>query len=497
MARVYQSGSLNTTSLVVPNLYVQVVQPQTLSLNGASSSRIGIVGTAGWGPVNSPVAVGSMANCLSQFGTKQSNAFDIGTAVNIAIVQGANDFRVVRVTDGSDVHATATVDGVTLTARYSGSAGNGISITIMSAQNGGYTLSVVHAVLGGGLYSGSTWEALRDAVAADAGALIAVTLPQTVPALGVGAVSLTGGSDGDVPSSEAFIGSAAGSGTGLYALQAQSCALAFIHGLTDSATWTTQAAFGLQNGVYMLCTGPSGDTITNATARKATAGLDSYAVKLLHGDWLWWLDDTNGMMLVSPQAFVGGCLASLTPAQSSLNKQIYGILGSQKAGLSSGSVTIAYSDAELGALIDAGIDVVCNPAPGGVYWSARSGHNSSTTSVMWGDNYTRLTNFLADSFSAGLGAYVGRLINQSLFFDIRSSILGLLSSLLGQGILGSVDGSLPYAVVCDSSNNTLARTALGYVQCDIQVQYQGINEKFIVNLQGGTSVQIATASGSV
>jgi hypothetical protein len=31
---------------------------------------------------------------------------------------------------------------------------------------------------------------------------------------------------------------------------------------------------------------------------------------------------------------------------------------------------------------------------------------------------------------------------------------------------------------------------LGYVQCDAQVQYQAINEKFIINIEGGQTVQV-------
>ncbi|KXV36326.1 hypothetical protein AD936_14240, partial [Gluconobacter japonicus] len=62
MSLVYQAGTLNTTALTVPNLYVQIAQPQTLGLTGASSSKLGIVGTAGWGPVGSPVPVGGMGD---------------------------------------------------------------------------------------------------------------------------------------------------------------------------------------------------------------------------------------------------------------------------------------------------------------------------------------------------------------------------------------------------------------------------------------------------
>jgi cold shock CspA family protein len=50
-------------------------------------------------------------------------------------------------------------------------------------------------------------------------------------------------------------------------------------------------------------------------------------------------------------------------------------------------------------------------------------------------------------------------------------------------------------VICDTSNNPLIRTALGYVQADVQVQYQGINEKFIVNVEGGQTVQVQRQTG--
>jgi len=70
-------------------------------------------------------------------------------------------------------------------------------------------------------------------------------------------------------------------------------------------------------------------------------------------------------------------------------------------------------------------------------------------------------------------------------------LLSFLSGMLTQGLLGSSDGTLPFAVVCDTTNNPLSRTALGYVQADVQVQYQAINEKFIVNVQGGQSVVVS------
>ena len=139
-------------------------------------------------------------------------------------------------------------------------------------------------------------------------------------------------------------------------------------------------------------------------------------------------------------------------------------------------------------LFSAGIDVITNPQPGGAYWGVRCGHNTSSNPATNGDNYTRMTDFIAATLAAGMGQFVGQVINSALFNRIRATQLSFLYNLYGQGILGSTDGSLPYSVICDLSNNPQSRTSLGYVQSDAQVQFQGINEMFIVNVEGGQTV---------
>ena len=118
------------------------------------------------------------------------------------------------------------------------------------------------------------------------------------------------------------------------------------------------------------------------------------------------------------------------------------------------------------------------------------GHNTSNNPATDGDNYTRMTNFIAATLAAGIGQFVGQVINSSLFQRIRATQLSFLQALLGQGILGSINGQLPFSVICDISNNPLSRTSLGFVQSDAQVQFQGINEKFIVNVEGGQTVAV-------
>ena len=128
----------------------------------------------------------------------------------------------------------------------------------------------------------------------------------------------------------------------------------------------------------------------------------------MFGDWLWWSDQVNNTIrLVSPQGFAAGRLANLSPEQSSLNKQIYGVVGSQRTGTPGSSQNTTYSSADLSALLSAGIDLICNPQPGGSYWGIRGGLNTSSNAATNGDNYTRLTNYIAKTLAAGMGLVCG------------------------------------------------------------------------------------------
>lgn len=194
----------------------------------------------------------------------------------------------------------------------------------------------------------------------------------------------------------------------MYALRGQGCGIALLADADDPTQWTTQAEFGLQEGVYMILTGPPGDTILNAVSVMAQVGLDSYAAKLMFGDWLWWSDQVNNIVrLVSPQGFTAGRLANLSPEQSSLNKQIYSVIGSQKSGTPGSGQATSYTSADLSVLIASGIDVISNPQPGGAYWGVRAGHNSSSNPATNGDNYARLTNYIAELWQRGWASLSG------------------------------------------------------------------------------------------
>ena len=65
----------------------------------------------------------------------------------------------------------------------------------------------------------------------------------------------------------------------------------------------------------MILTGPAGDTIQNAVSVKQQAGLDTYAAKLMFGDWLWWSDQVNGSIrLVARRASPRGGWPTCRPS---------------------------------------------------------------------------------------------------------------------------------------------------------------------------------------
>src|ERR1700739_2796837 len=106
---IVQQGSINTTALVVPDLYVEIVPPQNLILNGVPTNTLGIVGTSTWGPVNTPVIIASMSDSYVNFVPVMPCKCDMGTQVATAVQQGALDFRCVRVSDGNDTYASVNV----------------------------------------------------------------------------------------------------------------------------------------------------------------------------------------------------------------------------------------------------------------------------------------------------------------------------------------------------------------------------------------------------
>jgi hypothetical protein len=513
---VIPAGSNNNTGILVPDVYVQIQSPSTTLINGIPTNIMGVVGTATWGPVNAPVNIGSWAEYVQTFGQLQVATFDMGTPVNVATLQGANNFMCVRVTDGTDVAATVNVMDITtptpvigmvVNAKYTGVLGNGLQVTIATGSrstSGAPTFQVIISMPGyppevfdniGG--TGATlWANIVAAInlgqtsQRGASQYISATAGTSTATPALSTYSLTGGTNGNSGvTASSLVGTDGVSRTGMYSLRSKGCSVAMLSDATDPTTWPAQVAYGLSEGTYMIAVGAAGQSIATAIANKNTAGISSYTFRLNLGDWCYFNDIYNNIVrLVSPQGFIAGILASLSPEQSALNKQLQGIVGTQRS-----SSSLNYSDADLLQLEQAGIDVIMNPCPGGYYFGSRIGHNTSSNPLTYGDNYTRLTNYIAYSLSASLGVYIGVLQTPEVRQNAKAGIQYFLQGMADQGQIGTADGSNPYKVILDNTNNSPSRVALGFMQADVYVTYLSVVEKFIVNLQGSQATTIITS----
>ena len=268
---IVQQGSINTTALVVPDLYVQIVPPQNLVLNGVPTNVVGVVGTASWGPVGQPVIVATMSDYARNFGPIMARKYDLGTPVAAAVQQGASSFRCIRVSDGSDTAAAFIVPNTSflVTALYTGSLGTQINIVLSAgAKVGtwkftvtlpGYQPEVFENIGGTGA---AFWQALASAINSGQGPqrgpsqIVVVNTGGTTAApvafswsFALGAP----GSDGAAGvTAFSLIGSDVAPRRGMYAMRGQGCTIGLLADADDSTQWTTQAGFGLSEGIYMI-----------------------------------------------------------------------------------------------------------------------------------------------------------------------------------------------------------------------------------------------------
>ncbi|TKI03577.1 phage tail protein [Martelella alba] len=514
---VYQTGSLNTTALTAPDLYVQIIAPKTTYINGIATDGYGIVGIASWGPVNSPVNIGSQSDQAQYLGSPQVRKYDLSSAVTVALQLGAQNIKAVRVTDGTDVAASAAlkdtastpVTGATLTAIYSGTLGNTIqaSITAGTKQNTfkltiympGQYAEIFDNIAGTGA---TFWANLVSAVnngqtsVRGASQLAIATVGTSTAAPNVSTTyTLAGGTDGATTLTDNTLIGTDGTSTtrtGMYALRGTNSQVINLVDLTTSSLWPTIATFAASEGSYAISQASAGSTYSSVATALNTAGVDDWHLKVMVGDWVYWYDATNGVnRMMAPATFEAPNIASRSPHISTLNKQISTIIGTQRQ-----LANQPYSLSEIGSINTARLDVITNPCPGGNYFGCRSGLNTCSTQTQNRDTYTRMTNYLSLTIAASFGYVVGQ--NQTVDFrrETKSTLESFLDNLETQGMIGDPNGGAAFSVNLSASNNPDSRVALGYMQADVQVKYLNEVRFFLVNLEGGGSVTITVSNSA-
>lgn len=501
MAIVVPAGTLNLNATQAPNVIVQIFPPAQATINGVPTNIVGVVGTATWGPINSPVVIGSMSEQIQNFGSPQNAEHDLGTAIDAMTLNFANNFMCVRVTDGTDLKATddvldiSSAIGMTLTAKYSGTTGNQIKavVTTGSAANTyritvGLPGSVPETFDNIGGTGATFWQNAVNAINngnqstfGQPSNLVTATVGAATGAPALVTYALAGGTNGGVPTTANFIGVDTSPRTGMYALRGTKASLMFIADMYDTTSYAAQESFAISEGMYVILTGPAGQTIQQAAAALIASGVANYQCKFMVGDWVYFQDAYNNVLrLISPQAWVAGRLANLAPSESGLNKPIVGIVGTQTS-----FANKRYTTADIQYLAENQLDVIANPSPGGNYFSEQTGQNTSPISREGDDSFTRLTLYIGYSIAAGVGFYIGDLQTPSVRLSAQNTLQAFLSNLQQLGWIGDVNGGPAFKVTLDASNNPSNRVAQGYMQADVQVVYFSVIRVFLINLQTG------------
>jgi hypothetical protein len=508
---IYQAGQINPLAMYAPGVYTQIAQPSTSYIQGVQTNALGYVGVASWGPVNSPVLSGSTGDAQNNLGPQTVRKRDLATALAIANMLGANNVQSVRITDGTDVAATALLKdtaaatGATLTAFYTGIVGNTLtaaltagskaSTTKLTISRPGFTPEVYDNIVGTGA---ALWAALVSAVnngisnQRGPSQLAVATIGASAVAPNLTAtVTFAGGTDGDASVTDAMQIGADGTSTtrtGMYALRGSGVMTAALVDHTDPTAWNTIQPFAMQEGIFFGEAGSVGQSYTAVSTALNTAGADTYGLKVLVGDWVYWNDTINGQMrLLSPATFWAAMRATLNPNESTLNKNVSGVAGTQRT-----LAKVPYSNPELAAIAQARLDFLGNPSAGGNYFGFQTDRNASSSTATNSEAYTTMTNFLALSFQNAMGDAIGKPQTDELRTDTRAKMNAFLTDNWDAGFIGDPNNPSkpPFLVTLDSTNNPPSQVALGVMQAYAKVKYLSIVREFLITLEGGQSVSV-------
>ena len=317
MANIFLDGQQNLAALSVPGVYGDIILPQPF-LVGSPANIMGLVGVASWGPVNSLVPVTAVIDGSLQLGPAKVRSHDIMSYVTAATqVGGSIGFLCVRVTDGTDVAATGAVQttGLTLTAKYTGTAGNNIKFSIQNGSAAGSFMLIVqfpglppeqfNNISGTGnafwinaanaINNGTVDHGPSNFVVATAGAL---TAAPTVSA----PVTLSGGTDGDATITDAILmGQDTLPRKFMYVFRNSLVDSFTLCDLSTTADYAAIGSFAIGETMLPVFGTTSGDSAADAITIRETSGIDTPWFWLMVGDYPTFYDAYNGVSrLINP-----------------------------------------------------------------------------------------------------------------------------------------------------------------------------------------------------
>ena len=511
---VLQAGQ---TLSIAPGLDVVIFPPANTYINGLPTDGLGSVGVGSWGPVNVPViGMGNSAQVQAMYGPITNRLHDISTAADVYDQNFVQSMTFVRVTDGTDVAASLTLMdtaatpavGAHLTAKYTGIVGNTFSAAITTGRAvGTFKLTLTRAG-----FVPETWDnipgtgaafwtnlvnAVNNGIPGSSGPsqnFVATVGVSTAAPNITTAYTAAGGTDGTTAVTDTMLlGTDGLVRTGMYALRATGVMVGNLIDCTTSSTWLAQAQFGLAEGIAFHGAAPQGSSIATTGTALSAAGVDAYSFFPKAGDFCWYQDVVNGVnRSLSPATYAAAVMAATSPEQSSLNKPIYGLIGTDRSNANN-----RYSQAEKEQAVINRVDYIANPSPGGNFFAVQTASNSASLSSENGDNFTRMTNYIAFTINSAMGYVIGQTQTDAQRRNVRNTLNAFFNNMWKSTpqMIGDVNNptSQPWQVILDKTNNTDASVALGNEIAAVSVTYLSIVKRFIVNYMGGQSVKITPA----
>jgi len=504
---------INGTSSFIPkssNAYVLSSKLSTRQSRTPTNAG-GVAGTASWGP---PIAlVGSPADAAALFGgvsaLRLTDPYDLCWQAEQFFKQaseGELQLYMARVTDGTDAQASKTLkdttsgtalDGITLTAKYSGILGNSIvvkleagtvtnSVTVTIIRWDGQTVEVYKNLKTDGSGASNFWNLLAQAIngglinqaASDYITAGAPNNSAIAPALGT--FTLTGGTDGRSSVAAADVIGDATTNKGLYALRAQDppCSGFWAAGVTGNSNWAAIAALADSEEMLASVSCAFGTSVSTAVTQKKTAGLNTQNVVLMK-DWCKVADSVNKTQdWIQPDPILMGRLLSLGPGESPGNKQVQGVYATEAA--------TPYGQSDLEQLESNGINLVTKPIPRGQVFGVRHGQTTSSDDSVNLIPFARMTNYLKHSYLGILGPFVHERMTYRSDDATRAAIVSVLNTF--HESLKSDDQIAGHQSICDLTNNTIDDLKLGFCRVLIKVEYMGIIKYLIATLNAGLGV---------
>jgi uncharacterized protein len=500
----------NLNNLTVDDEYFMEV-PVVQGASNAPKGNIGLVGTFSRGPLNTPTLITSYNDLVKKFGEVDVALTLTGTLDARGIFkQGNANVYVVRV-DGKAAAASAPATVVlkdsqatpgtvlTLTAETNGTWGNSlIAVVATGTIAGTFKISLQYGA------ESETWDNLviQQPETPIVGAVLAstvfspnglsqlcnATFPGT-PNLNspkAGTFPLAGGLDGGLTAPTDYIGAnTAGVKTGLFALDSAPVNIVFCAGQSDptinQALMDNTANITMSGGLprTAVITFPQGTQIpglntivSNFDTDRATAAYP----------WQQIFDPITGTSpIVSPLGYMAGLIAQLLPHQSTGNKAINGILGSDPA--------VNIGPSELTTMAQLQINAIGVPTPAGPL-GVRGGFSLSKS----GDSqfYARRMRDYIDQlvFTIG-GQFVDDPITDDLMRQVRQSVDNILQPMKDPA---AVQDKMiaDYRIICDSTNNPASSISQNRLLCDYAVKLLNMNRFMIFRTQIGAGVVITS-----